>query len=217
VGLGARSRTPVFDHSLHHASKDQKSGCSELSVEEKSSHREARFISGQCRSASANASPPTKKGVCRRSLLKREAERFQTFESTSDFGCSSVPWPTRTWFLHIAVLVEKAALFGTDAGQAKVGVVPVASSAEELPEAVPSFPRPVRVPFCGGEPDVGVAANVSSKVAPTISRDLNTYKRLKDRVVTERSVCGVRSRRSEMPHGVRRAPRMGRNASPANL
>ena len=80
----------------------------------------------------------------------------------------------------------------TLAGQAKVGVVPVASSAEELPEAVPSFPRPV--PFCGGEPDVGVAANVSSKIAATISRDLNSYKRLKDRVATERSVCGVRSR-----------------------
>jgi hypothetical protein len=82
----------------------------------------------------------------------------------------------------------------TLAGQAKVGVVPVTSSAEELSEAVPSFPRPARVPFCGGEPDVGVAANVGSKVAATISRDLNTYKRLKDRVVTERSVCGVRSR-----------------------
>ena len=70
----------------------------------------------------------------------------------------------------------------TLAGQAKVGVVPAASCMEELPEAVPSFPRPV--PFCGGEPDVGVAANVSSKIAATISRDLNTYKRLKDRVVT---------------------------------
>src|SRR5262245_30603416 len=62
----------------------------------------------------------------------------------------------------------------TLAGQAKVGVVPAASCMEELPEAVPSFPRPVRVPLSGDEPDMGVGANVSSKIAATISRDLNT-------------------------------------------
>ena len=60
----------------------------------------------------------------------------------------------------------------TLAGQAKAGVVPAASCTEELPEAVPSFPkvaRPVQVPFSSGEPDAGVAANVGSNVAATIT------------------------------------------------
>ena len=53
-------------------------------------------------------------------------------------------------------------------------------------EAVPSFPefaRPVRALFFGCEPNAGVAANVSSKVAATIGRDLNGSRRSRDRLV----------------------------------
>jgi len=64
-------------------------------------------------------------------------------------------------------------------GQAKLKADPAEGSTDELPEAVSSFSEvapPVGVPFSGGEPDVGIAANVSIKVAATISRDLNKRK-----------------------------------------
>src|SRR4029079_8543469 len=94
--------------------------------------------------------------------------------------CSSVPWPHEDMVLSRYTLPfwsRKRRLSAlTLAGQAKVGVAPAASCTDDPPEAGPSFPevaRPVRVPFFGCEPDAGIAANVSSTIAATISRDLN--------------------------------------------
>src|SRR3954466_15373204 len=81
----------------------------------------------------------------------------------------------------------------TLAGQANPGVVPAAPCTDELSEVVRSFPElalPVRVPFCGCDPGVRVTAYVSSKVAPTISGDLNAHRSPGDRAAMQPSLKG---------------------------